>query len=371
MNLQKMKQPGLALATLTMLACGNGPASESPKNTPIDKLATDTSALQANIITDTVGFDSDDPAIWIHPTDKSKSLIIGTDKEVGGGIYAFDLNGKVVHKVTGLQRPNNVDIAYGLKIGEDLVDIAVVTERKANTIRVFSLPDLKAIDGGGIPVFEGETCEECREGMGIALYTDPATRSVQAVVGRKNGPDGSYIWQYELKANEQGKVTGTVLRKFGKYSGKKEIEAIAVDNELGYIYYSDETEGIRKYYADPAKGNEELALFGQKDFKRDHEGISIFKGNDNKGYIIVSDQQAHAFNVYPREGTAGDPHEHELITKIPTGTRESDGSDVTSISLGSHFPKGLFVAMDDRKTFHFYDWRAFKQRIDAALNSKK
>lgn len=371
MNFQKMKQLGLALVTLMTLACGSEPPSGSGTNAPEETLAADTFALQADIITDTVDFDTDDPAIWIHPSDKSKSLIIGTDKEVGGGIYAFDLNGKVVHKVTGLQRPNNVDIAYGLKFGDSLVDIAVVTERKANTIRVFTLPDLVAIDNGGIPVFEGETCEECREGMGIALYTDPATGSIQAVVGRKNGSDGSYLWQYELKANEQGKVTGTVLRKFGRYSGKKEIEAIAVDNELGYIYYADETEGIRKYYADPAKGDKELALFGQQDFQRDHEGISIFKAKDSKGYIIVSDQQAHGFNVYPREGIAGDPHKHDLITKVPTGTRESDGSDVVNIALNGQFPEGLFVAMDERKTFHFYDWRTFQKRIDQARAEKK
>ncbi len=36
---------------------------------------------------------------------------------------------------------------------------------------------------------------------------------------------------------------------------------------------------------------------------------------------------------------------------------ESDGSEVTSVALGSLFPHGLMVAMSTDKTFHFYDWK--------------
>ena len=35
--------------------------------------------------------DPDDPAIWINKEKPSESLIIGTDKPIGGGLYAFDL----------------------------------------------------------------------------------------------------------------------------------------------------------------------------------------------------------------------------------------------------------------------------------------
>ncbi len=67
-------------------------------------------------------------------------------------------------------------------------------------------------------------------------------------------------------------VSAKLIRKFGRFSGKKEIESIAVDNELGYVYYSDEQFGIRKYYADPEKGDNEVAVFGQGDYKEDNEG---------------------------------------------------------------------------------------------------
>jgi hypothetical protein len=83
------------------------------------------------------------------------------------------------------------------------------------------------------------------------VYTRPSDKAVFVIVGRKEGPtdDG------------KGQVSMQLERKFGHYSGRKEIESIAVDNELGYIYYSDEGVGVRQYYADPARGNEELSLF--------------------------------------------------------------------------------------------------------------
>ena len=33
---------------------------------------------------------ADDPAIWVHPTDTSKSLILGTNKDVGVYVYGLD-----------------------------------------------------------------------------------------------------------------------------------------------------------------------------------------------------------------------------------------------------------------------------------------
>ena len=43
--------------------------------------------IAASVITDTVSYDTDDPAIWMHPSDPSKSLVIGTDKDSLGALY--------------------------------------------------------------------------------------------------------------------------------------------------------------------------------------------------------------------------------------------------------------------------------------------
>ena len=113
----------LFVVAASLLACGDKLASVAEN------------ALKPTVVTEKTQHDTDDPAIWIHPEDPSKSLIIGTDKEVGGGLYAYDLSGKIVNKFVDMQRPNNVDIAYGLIINGIKTDIAVTTERKTNTMK--------------------------------------------------------------------------------------------------------------------------------------------------------------------------------------------------------------------------------------------
>lgn len=307
------------------------------------------------VITDTTKWDTDDPAIWINKSNPRKSLIIGTDKNQDGALYAFNLKGKIVKISRGLARPNNVDIAYGFTFKGKKIDIAVVTERLKHRIRVFKLPELEPIDNGSLIVFNEDTE---RAPMGIASYKRQADEAFFVFVSGKSGPKDGYIGQYKLEENNQGELTIQFVRQFGKFSGKREIESIAVDNELGYVYYSDEQVGVRQYYADPdaVNANDELAIFATSGFKRDHEGISIYQLRDGAGYILVSDQQANKFHIYTRNGTQQNPYEHKLVKVISTKTVESDGSDVTSFPLSKKFPSGLFVAMSADKTFQFYSW---------------
>lgn len=313
------------------------------------------SVLKATLISDPVLHDTDDPAIWVNAQYPEQSLIIGTDKHSDGALYVFDLQGKEVpgRTVHGLQRPNNVDVAYGLSLRKQATDIVVVTEREQQRLRVFRLPDMQPVDAGGLPVFVGET--QCLP-MGIALYTRPTDHAIFAIVSRKEGPAAKYLWQYQLEDNGSGQVKMTLVRKFGNFSGRKEIESIAVDNELGYVYYSDEGLGVRQYYADPSHGNEEISLFATTGFSEDHEGISIYKTSQKKGYILVSDQGASQFHIFRREEERG--HMHKLVKVIKVDALHSDGSEVTSMSLNARFPTGLFVVMSEGRYFHYYRWEA-------------
>lgn len=343
---------------LAAVACNEpAPVSEPNEPTTTDEFPSPT-ALAPIVITETLPHDSDDPAIWLNSNDVMLSRIIGTDKDSLGGLYAFDLDGKIVGKSITLERPNNVDVAYNFELNGSTIDYAITGERFTSSLRVFSMPDLKPIDNGGIPLFEGETGEEHRDVMGVASYIgEDGTH--YAIVSRKFGPqDGTYLWQYRLFANPDGTIGGEVVRKFGQFSGNKEIEAIAVDHELGYVYYSDEQMGVRKYYAEPAKGNEELAFFGQQGFLDDHEGITICETAPGKGYIIVSDQGRNAFRFFPREGSVNGTHDHPELGAAQVTALSSDGSELTRETFNGKFPGGLFVAMSDERTFHFYSLQA-------------
>lgn len=332
----------LPACTLLLAGC----ASLAPKGPP---------PLQPRVVTESVRHDTDDPAIWIHPTAPEKSLIIGTDKDTDGALYVFDLEGKIVQRVGGLKRPNNVDLVRGFMLGGKPVDLAVTTEREEQRLRAFVVPEMTPADRGDLFVFDGDTN---RAPMGIALYRRPRDGAVFAIVGGKGGPTEGYLAQYRLEDDGTGQVRMTLIRQFGRYSGKKEIEAIAVDPELGYVYYSDETVGVRKYTVDPdaPDAGRELALIGTTGYASDHEGISIYKLDARTGYLLVSDQQAHQFRIYRREGEPGNPHEHTLLKTVPVAADESDGSEVTSRALGPRFPHGLFVAMSNGRVFHYYAW---------------
>ena len=317
---------------------------------------TDGAVVKPLYISEKVKYDTDDPAVWINRQDPAKSLIVGTDKDLDGALYVFDLTGKIIADKTikGLKRPNNVDIEYGLILNGKPVDIAVVTERFTHKLRVYTLPDMKPVDNGGLDMFVDESQPEFRDLMGIALYRDKAGK-VFAFVGRKTGPAEGYLGQYLLEDDGAGNVKASLVRRFGSFSGKKEIEAIVVDDALGYVYYSDEGVGVKQYHADAEKGNEQLSIFGTSGFAADHEGLSIYQLTDSTGYILVSDQGANRFRIYSREGKSN-PYDHQLLKTVNVKARESDGSEVIALPLGPDFPKGLFVVMSTDKTFHLYRW---------------
>jgi len=351
-------------AIMALAACSGGATRPPADETPSVEVA----VLAPVLITEQSAVDTDDPAIWINPDDPAQSLILGTDK--GGSIFVFDLDGKIIPEKTfsGMGRANNIDVEYGFMLGGEPVDIAVATDRNENKLRVFRLPEMTPIDNGGIEAFEGET-PELRRPMGIALYKRSSDGAVFAVVSRKEGPSGAYLWQYLLEDDGNGQIKAGKVREFGTFSDVTamneegvaelgEIESVAIDDALGYVYYSDELAGVRKYHADPdaPEANVELAIFGTDGFTDQREGISIYTINDGTGYILVSDQQGNAFRIFKREGEPGDPHNHQFVKTVAVSTNESDGSEVTSAVLDPRFPSGLFVAMSDNQTFHYYSW---------------
>jgi len=137
-----MKSILFGVTIMIMIGCGQKNIESNNKLIPV-------------VVTEQTKHDTDDPAIWIHPTEPSQSLIIGTDKNEDGALYVYNLDGKIDEQKTvrGLKRPNNVDVEYGLILNGQSTDIAVTTERYETRLRVYTLPDMEPIDNGGIDVF--------------------------------------------------------------------------------------------------------------------------------------------------------------------------------------------------------------------------
>ncbi len=309
--------------------------------------------------------DADDPAVWVNPSDRSRSLIVGTDKAEGtaGALYVFNLHGKIVQRVGGLDRPNNVDIEQGVKLGGRVLDLCVAAERRANRLRVFRVrgtsPYLTDITGS-TRVFEGAYGDAALP-MGIGLYHRKKDGALFAIVSRKGGPEQGYLGQYRLTLGTDGKVNARPVRMFGAFSGKGEIESVCVDDELGYVYYSNEGFGVRKYHADPNRpdANRELGRFATAGYQGDHEGLAIMPTGRGKGYVISTEQikGGSRYHVFTRDGSPGDAHNHREVAVIQGGADDTDGIEAAAGSFGPRFPNGLLVVMNSKdRNFLLLPW---------------
>jgi 3-phytase len=84
--------------------------------------------------------DADDPAIWVHATDRANSIVVGTLKN--GGLAVFELDGETIQRIDYDDedaRQNNVDLLYRVELGGLTRDLAVVTDRGLDHLRVFAI----------------------------------------------------------------------------------------------------------------------------------------------------------------------------------------------------------------------------------------
>ena len=327
--------------------------------------------IKAAYATAQVPDDPDDPAIWVHPTDPSRSLIVGTVKVAAptGAVVVFGLDGHIRQVIAGIDRPNNVDVEYGFRLGSEEVDLVVATERLKRQLRVFRVDaaEGRLIDLGGIPILDGQP-GEAGAPMGIALYRRPGDGAIFAIVAPKTGPRTDYLWQYRLTDAGDGRVGARFVRRFGNFSAtsvreENEIEAVAVDDALGFVYYADEADGIHKWHADPdhPEAGRELAVFGRSGFRGDREGIAVYALPDGTGYIVCTDQleRNSEYHVYSREGVPGNPHDHSRELGVLQGGADStDGLEISSRPLGQALPHGVLIAMNSApRNFLVFRWQ--------------
>ena len=368
-----------ALASAVFLSTSSGcrrtaapaPDEDSTKPPPTPSPLSKALEIEAEYGTAQLSNDPDDPAIWTHPDDPARSLILGTMKVAApaGAVVVFGMDGQIRQLVSGIDRPNNIDVEYGITLEGRKVDIAVATERLARQLRVFRIdPGAgRLIDLGGIPILAGQS-GEAGAPMGIALYRRPRDGAVFAIVAPKEGPREGYLWQYRLVDTGGGRLGATFVRRFGTFSAtsvreENEIEAVAVDDTLGYVYYADEADGIHKWHADPdhPEASRELAHFARSGYRGDREGIAIYALPDGTGYIVSTDQldEDSEYHLYPREGAPGNPHDHSReIAVLRGGADATDGIEISSSPLGPGLPNGVLITMNSGpKNFLVFRWQ--------------
>ncbi|PTT62171.1 hypothetical protein DBR22_17750, partial [Arthrobacter sp. HMWF013] len=308
---------------------------------------------------------ADDPAIWIHPTDPSKSTIIGTDKSRDGrGLVVYDLSGRQLFYYPD-GRMNNVDVRYNFPLGSSRVGLVGASNRER------SLDFYKVNDSDGSLTKAGSFLPTASIGTprGFSFYHSPDTGKYFVFV-----TDVGKMEQWELDGST-GSVTGKLVRSW-TVSGPAHTEGLVADDEMKRIYVAQEDiGGIWRYGAepgDPTTGTKVVSTIENGgDIVQDIKGISIYYGSGGAGYLLAASQGSNRFHIYSR-----DDNRPLGAFAIPAGNgidavTGMDGIDVTNFGVGGPFPQGFFVTQDTsnevRQNFKVVPWQSIAGAYSPAL----
>lgn len=292
-------------------------------------------ALETDVM-DTEGDSADDPAVWIHPEEASKSLVITTNKKAG--LVVYNLDGKEVQFIQS-GRVNNVDVRYGFNLNGQEIDIVAASNRSFNSISIYRIePD----SGTLVDVAARTIRSTLDEVYGFCLYKSAISGKFYAFMNSKSG----YMEQWELFATENNRIDGRLVRSF---KVGEQTEGCVADDELGYLYVGEETYGIWKYLAEPDKGDDRksVADTSKPYIVPDIEGLTIYYGAEGSGYLLASVQGDNAYAVFERGGKNNFLGCFRIVDSNNTdAVEETDGIDVINMAMNDRFPNGFFIAQD-------------------------
>jgi 3-phytase len=348
----------------------------------------------------------DDPAIWVHPTDSSRSIVITTAKE--GGLRVYDLGSAELQSIAADPAPradgvdgryNNVDIAHDIRLDGELVDVAVVSDRYNDQLRFWAIDPVGA--DAQTPLREVTApeqeflfsedrieVEEERTAYGVAVY-QPRRGATYAVVTQEGdtaiatvrlAPQGETIGYTDIThlvmPAEFPLPDGTSWVPCEEPGIGPQLEGVAVDQRTGTLYAAQEDVGLWRielpFGSSEPRLLDRVADFGVHDafneeaeecepidpdapsyggpnLVADAEGVDIYYGPGRTGYVLVSSQGDDRFAVYSRVG-----HNRSLGTFRVRGfgvddVNGSDGLAVTNLPAGE-YDEGLLVTHDEPET---------------------
>jgi len=210
------------LLIFLITACQGNTADGPVQHVQIDSVVVaDVETQPVNAMT---GEDAaDDPAIWIHPADAAKNIIIGTNKDAGISIY--NLEGDELHFFP-VGEGNNIDVRYGFQFGNgEKADIAACSERIHNKILVFRI---NGEDGSLTDIGGDRLLSEIVEVYGFSLYRSHKTGKFYAFMNGKSG----IIEQWELSPYGDEEISGQIVRTLHVDT---QPEGMVTDDELGFL----------------------------------------------------------------------------------------------------------------------------------------
>jgi len=309
---------------------------------------------------------ADDPAIWIHPTDSSKSIVVGTNKK--GGLALYNLSGQQINFYP-VGNVNNADVLYNFPLGGDTIDVIGASNRSDSSITLMKInPENQELSKVSARLIKSDAGDV----YGFCFYKSKINGRFYAFINSKEGK----VEQWELFETD-GKIDAKLTRSI-QLAGQ--VEGMVCDNELGNLFVGEEQNGIWKLSAEPEGGDEKILIpnsgVSNKNIAYDIEGLTIYYAPQGKGYLIASSQGNFSYAIFERAGENNYISSFRIVSGIIDGAEETDGIDVTNLSAGKAFSSGLFVVQDgfnfdsDEKqpqNFKFVSWDKIAEITDPPL----
>ena len=328
----------LVLAALSLLA--GCPLTKSTSSQDITAFV-DVSAVAETDPVAVGGDAADDPAIWLHPQQNQKSLIIATQKL--GGLYVYDLDGNTLQWLPD-GRFNNVDLRYDFRLADgSRVDVVAASKRDDNTIALY------AVDADSLrlyPIGDGGLQTGLSVAYGLCMARQDSGGEMFVYV---NSTDGQ-VEHYRLVAREDNRIGISRVRSFKLDS---RVEGCVVDDRSATLYIAEEDFGIWKFRAwgDPLSRGQVLARVGQYDLEDDLEGMAIMHLPDGGGYLLVSSQGNDSYAVFDLAVPNRWLGRFQIVASEAgiDGVTSTDGIEVMAAAMGQ-YQQGLVVVQDDKNT---------------------
>ncbi|MBN2611439.1 MAG: phytase [Bacteroidales bacterium] len=302
---------------------------------PIDTLYSVFADIETETVRSSSDFDAaDDPAIWVHPGNPEKSVIIGSDKKLGIAVY--DLRGKEKHFYE-VGRINNIDVCYNFMLNGSRTDIVGGTNRTLNSVILYRInPENNSLEN----IQNDTVVSEVDEVYGFCFYKSKSSSLYYAFVNGKNGMVEQYLMQ-----DSGGSVRLQKVRQF-RLSGQ--VEGMVADYVTGNLFIGEEEKGIWIYPAEHSDTSpaEFLNLSDtiNPNIVYDIEGLAIYYAGDKEGYLIASSQGNNSYAVFNKNSRQY-MGSFRITGNVTDGVEETDGIDVTNMPLGT-FNYGFFVVQD-------------------------
>lgn len=290
---------------------------------------------------ETDGDSADDPAIWVDPSNPSRSIIIGTQKQ--SGLYVYDLSGAVLQFLPD-GRMNNVDLRDGFRLGNQTVSVVAASNRTTDSISLYRIdPATRRL----IDVADNRQDTGMLDPYGLCMYRSAATGKHYVFVNEGAG----MMRQWELIDAGNGRIRTQMVREF---SFESQPEGCVADDETGVLYVGEEDVGLWRMGAEPDAGDARRSVATVETntaLKDDIEGVGLYTLPNGRGYLVLSSQGNNTYAVFRREG------DNEYIGSFSVladpergidGSSETDGLEVLSANLGGPYSGGIFVAQDGR-----------------------